>query len=309
VRPLPEPAIFTREQARLAGWSDAALTRAVRSGRLLRLRRGLFTTHQPSDPLLAARAAALACRGSVVSHRSATALRGVPLLHRLPDRPDLTVPPDHTGDVRGALLHRATLLDEEVTHLDGTPVTAMPRTLIDLARTVTLAAGVVSVDAALHQKLVTKDELRAVIERCQFWPNVRRAARTVALADGRAESPLESVSRLVLDLRLHLPRPQPQGVIRDKDGLIVGRCDFYWDEFGVFGEADGRSKYTERDVLTDEKGRQEDLENLGLIAVRWGWRDVRYDQQRLRRRIFNAFERGRLRDASGFPRLWSVDPP
>ena len=25
--------------------------------------------------------------------------------------------------------------------------------------------------------------------------------------------------------------------------MCIGRLDFYWDEFGVVGEADGRAKY------------------------------------------------------------------
>ncbi len=90
---------------------------------------------------------------------------------------------------------------------------------------------------------------------------------------------------------------------------MVGRCDFYWDEPGVFGEADGRSKYDSRDVLTAEKERQEDLERLGLVSVRWGWSAIRFNPRAFAIRVLSAFERGRLRDRSGFPRNWSVDPP
>jgi hypothetical protein len=72
------------------------------------------------------------------------------------------------------------------------------------------------------------------------------------------------------------------------------------------GEADGRSKYDGRSVLMAEKERQEDFEDLTLVVVRWGWKHVTRQRHVLRRRIENGFERGRLRDRSGFPRLWTL---
>ena len=96
--------------------------------------------------------------------------------------------------------------------------------------------------------------------------------------------------------------------IFDVAGIFRGRCDFYWDEFGVVGEADGRDKYDGRDVLWDEKERQEDLERLGIVVVRWGWTVATRRAQELRRRLTDGFERGRLRDRSGSPRKWSIRP-
>ncbi len=53
MRQLPSSDVFSRADARLLGWSDPALTRAVRAGRILRLRRDQFTT-TPIDARLAA---------------------------------------------------------------------------------------------------------------------------------------------------------------------------------------------------------------------------------------------------------------
>lgn len=310
MRPLPTDDVFTRADARDLGWTDSAISRAVRSGRLVRLRRGHFaiSSAQPPDPWAAARAAAMACGGSVISHRSAALAHGLPLLTPPPTRPDLTVQPRRTGDVAGALLHRAGMPSEDVVDVAGISVTSVARTLIDLGRTVSVAAAVVTIDAALQRGLTDKEELLGVLNRCSNWPRARRAASAVTLADGRAESPLESLSRLAMRHE-SLPAPQLQAVIRDEYGNFVARCDFYWDEYGVFGEADGRGKYDQRSVLTAEKVRQEMLENLGLVGVRWGWHDVQYRRHLLGHRIRRGFERGQLRDASGFPRRWSVDDP
>ncbi|MDQ1747177.1 MAG: hypothetical protein QOD07_1440, partial [Frankiaceae bacterium] len=299
---------FTRADARAFGWSDSALSRAVRSGRVTKVRHGHFSTTGGADPILRAHAALAACRGSVISHRSAALVHDLPLLDPAPARPDLTVPPGRTGDVTSALLHRAGLPPEDVVVIGDAAVTSVARTVVDLARTLPLDSALVPMDAALHRRFVDRAALEAVLTRCAIWPNARRAARVIALADGRSESPLETVSRLVIP-RLGLPIPQPQGVVRNRFGLVIGRCDFYWDEPGVFGEADGRSKYDGRDILTAEKDRQEALERLGLVSVRWGWSTVRVRPRGLATRVLDAFERGRLRDRSGFPRKWSVDPP
>lgn len=215
------------------------------------------------------------------------------------------MPPTGTGDLTSALLHRATLPAHDVVIRYGVPVTSVARTLVDLARHRPLATAVAAMDFALREHMVTGDEIAATMLDCRNWPGIKRARRAVRLVDPRAESVLESVSRLVLGW-LRLPVPEPQQRIADERGFIIARCDFYWDEYGVVGEADGRDKYSAREVLTKEKDRQEQLEDLGIVAVRWGWRDVTRAPQLLRHRVSRGFERGRLRDRSGFPRQWSL---
>jgi hypothetical protein len=202
-------------------------------------------------------------------------------------------------------LYRATLRPEDVTSIGPVHVTSVARTLADLARHRPLGAGVAAMDWALHEQLVTVEEIEDVLQFCSTWPLVPHARRALRLADARAESPLESTSRLVIP-RLGLPEPELQSSIFDRHRRFVGRSDFYWDAFGVVGEADGRSKYDDRDVLTREKERQEQFEDLGLVVVRWGWRDVTRRRHVLKARLENGFERGRTRDRSGFPRLWTL---
>jgi len=311
VRELPSEPLFVRPDLKEIGWSASATTRAARSGRISAVRQGVFSAAPTGDPALLAIAAAMACEGSVISHRSAALIDDIALLHQPPLRPDLTVPPYGTGDVLGALLHRATLPPEDVRDRDGFRITAPARTVVDVARSVSVGAGVVTMDSALNQKLATAEEIEEVLVRCARWPGIRNARDAFKLTDANADSALETVSRLVI-ARLRLPAPKTQAIILDQYGRAIGECDFYWPEFGVFGEADGREKYLrpEREPgwnpLYREKLRQEDLEDVGLTGLRWGWTDVRYRQSDLRRRILNAFDRGQRRDALGLPRAWSV---
>jgi hypothetical protein len=189
--------------------------------------------------------------------------------------------------------------------VDRIAVTSIARTLIDVTRRHGLLLSVAALDAALHEERVSSAELEDVLSRCWNWPRIRRAHQALQLVDGRAESPLESVSRLVLRWQ-GIPMPELQVTLFDEYGVPAGRGDFYWDEFGVVGEADGRTKYDDRSVLTREKLRQERLEDLRAVVCRWGWEEAVYAPGALRARIHRAFERGKARDRSSLPRLWSL---
>lgn len=268
VRTLPASAVFTRAELRAHGWTDQSISRAERADRLHRVRHGVLAA--------------------------------------IPVTPELTAAPYGTGHLMDALLHRATLPAEDTVDIAGCPVTSVPRTLVDDARSRPITCAVAAMDAALHREMTTMDEIEQVLIACWNWPGIGRALRAVRFVDARADSPLESVSRLVIGW-LHLPAPQPQVLVLDERGIVLARLDFYWDDVGVAGEADGRAKYDDRTVLTDEKDRQEAVEDLGIPFARWGWRQTTRPQL-LRSKITRTFERGRARDRSGLRRGWSIVP-
>lgn len=308
MRTLPAEPVFSRAATRRLGWTDSALTRAGASGRVIRVRRGWFTTPGGDLRRAAAIAAVLAHPGSVLSHRSAAMMHGLPIVGSREPLPELTVRPRGPGNITGAYVYRATLRDDDIVLVDGVPVTSVARTLVDLARHRSTACGVAAIDAALHEGRVAMAQIDRVLVQCWNWPRIRRAQHAVQLADARAESPLESVSRLVIGW-LRLPAPEPQVLILDRYGAPAGRLDFYWDEFGVAGEADGRAKYrADPEERDHEKDRQEHIEDEGITFARWGWAEPWRRPKLLEAKICSAFERGQLRDRSGFPRRWSVIP-
>jgi len=117
---------------------------------------------------------------------------------------------------------------------------------MDVARSGGLVCGVVPADAVLARD-VTRSDLEAVAAACHRWPRIasaRLASARIAMefADGRLESPLESVGRV----RFHqhgLVAPDLQVGLRDQDG-DVGRVDHYWSATRAVGEADGAVKYS-----------------------------------------------------------------
>ena len=74
------------------------------------------------------------------------------------------------------------------------------------------------------------------------------------------------------------------------------RLDMCWEEDGVAGEVDGRSKYLEAElrngadahqVHLQEKIRREAVEERGWAMARWGKSELR-EPVRLARRLLNA---------------------
>jgi hypothetical protein len=296
---------FSRQQAVAAGWSRSALFHAVRSGQLRVLHRGVFVAADAMDGVgpaadrrrlvVATASALLATRAATASHASAAVLAELPIW-RLPERPCITVLPRYTGDAEAAHLHRATLPERYRRSAGRLTRTSAARTVCDLAREHGIDDAVVAADAALHHRVMTRDDLDRCLIDCIRWPGVRRARRAAGLADARSESPLETVSRLRLDA-VGMPRPDLQPQLFDVGGRWLGRVDFYWDEHGVVGEVDGKSKYaSDHAVLWEEKLRQERLEEAGLIVVRWGLAQLG-DLPRLIDRLCRAFARGERRGA------------
>lgn len=291
-----------------------AVRHEVAAGDLERLGRGVvIPTRGDPDPvrrraeeerlLRSAQASSLRCERAAISHLAGAVALGLATYGAL-DRPCLTVPSGTAlRHLAGAHLHRAGLGPEDVVEIDGYDVLAVARTVLDVARECGVTAGVVAADSALHDKRVDCDELQATLERCAWWPGQRRARATVGLADGRAESPLESVSRLRL-LDAGLPVPELQVEFCDLNGEYITRSDFYWPEFGVVGEADGESKYDpDGRVRRRQEQTQTLLERTGLEVVRWGWADL-YPFTQTVREIERACRRG---PRPGSPRRrWGV---
>jgi hypothetical protein len=304
MRELPDAPTFTAADMRAVGWTRSARRNALERGQIVSVGHNSFAPAQPVTLELRVRAAAHRYPRAVVSHRSALLIHGLPLVGTPPKLPEVTVAPRSNANLAGVHVHRAGLRSRDVATTAGLILTSPARTLVDVARMLPVGMSVPAIDAALHEEVVTLPDIEDCLRFCWNWPGIRRAQRAVRLADGRAESPLESVSRLVFGW-LRLPPPEPQKWIFDQHGRIVARTDFYWDEYGVFGEADGKVKYAlGGEALLLEKERHESLEDLGLTGVRWGWSHVQRRREALRTKILNAFERGAARDRSGLPRKW-----
>lgn len=308
--------VFTRAEALAAGYDARAIDARVRSGEWTALRRAVYaeTAGLPVD--LAERhaadvaAAARATRQDVVgSHESGALVHGLTTFAAYDGPPVLSrfrkLRHDRPGGATPALLV-AHVPEHHRTEVLGAPVTTLARTAVDLARKGPALSGIVVLDAALRRE-VTRKELEEVLRVGRGWPGSRRAADLVALADGRAESALESVGRYRM-WQFELPKPELQIPLFDAFGLM-GYPDFVWEDLRVIGEADGLLKYRnddpdappdlrDRDALAREKQREDRFRDSGYEVFRFTWEMAVHRPLVLEQRALRAFARARLRRAS-----------
>jgi hypothetical protein len=282
----------------------------VERGELVRVGWGYYATADLAEliprldigALLLSAAAAAAALGpaAVVSHETAALLHGLSMLGPPPAVLAMTRPPGvGSRSARpGVHVYCAALPAEHVGGRLGVPVTTVARTVIDLARVLDFRSGVVVADSALQQKLTSDKELKAVIAACQRWPGLRRAGQVVEFADGGAESPLESLARIVFRDG-GLPPPELQVEIRDSE--FIGRVDFLWRRFRTIAEVDGAGKYDNRDLARRELRRDKRFREARYEVVHFDWKEINGDPGYVVASVWAAFEQGGKRGAMPRP--------
>ncbi|SDS36903.1 type IV toxin-antitoxin system AbiEi family antitoxin domain-containing protein [Jiangella sp. DSM 45060] len=277
--------VCTIAELRARGMSAGAQRHAVATGRLVRLRRGVYcdgavwraSARRPADRHVVEACAAwlaLGRRGWATGY-SAAVIAGLPVPHGEPRQLRFSLPrrPHGRRAYPGMRLRTAGVDEADVLLINGVPVTAPARTALDVAREHGFAAGLVLADAALRAGIATAEELRRVAERQSGWPSGSRAVLVATHADGARESPAESVSYAgFVTAGLPLPACNAWIVGHGAGGV---RADFLWRRHRLVGEVDGRVKYADplrpdhENVLVDEKTRQLRIEEAGYVVVRW----------------------------------------
>jgi len=281
------PSLRLRRTA-VPDFSDDELARLVRRREWAHLRRGAYLDGPlPTDAairhrlLVRATVAALR-RPAVVSHQSAAVLHDLPLWGVRLDRVHVIRRPPAWNDASKVLVaHVGRLRDDEVEVIDGIALTGVVRTALDLARALPHEAAVVVLDAALHAKRLSSEQLLEGLEVIAGSPGSRAAARAVRFADGKSESVGESRSRVLLH-RLGLAPSAHQFGIHEPQGEFVAQADFVWEEQRLVGEFDGRVKYGRLlrpgqdpgDAVFEEKKREDAIRDEGYSVVRWIWGEL-----------------------------------
>lgn len=272
----------------------------VRSGDLVRMRRGVYATRRAADwaegnqtrahVLRALAIRATVGRAAVVSYQSAALLHDLSLLDSPPiDTVMLTLPaakPWNRPAAAGVVFHCADLPPEHVTRLYNLPVTTAARTVVDLARTLPFMDAVVVADSALHAEKAAKLEQRQILDSCASWPGVRQARRVVSFADERAGSALESSARVVFD-EFGLDPPELQVTIHLPAHAFL--VDFFWRAHRVIVEADGLAKYAADKDLIAQFQRDRLLRDAGYKVVHFTWRELFKTPELVIARIRQAF--------------------
>ena len=296
--------LASRRQLERRGVTARDLAARVGRGELVRLDHscymdasswsGLYSEGRHLMRVLAAEQRSSGRSSLVFSHTSAAVLWGLPLFRVEPARVHVSgsAASGHVSASRPLVArHDVAVSAGEVVENHGIRFTNLPRTVADVLRGATEETGLAIADAALRQVAwdeATRSydtarafELRERIHSClpPGGRGVRRARHVLELADGRAESTGESVSRLyLLELgfappRLQVPIPSPHGGIY--------HVDFGLDDAAAWGEYDGEGKYSDaamrgegvdgHQVLLAEKQREDWIRaTTNRKFPRWG---------------------------------------
>jgi very-short-patch-repair endonuclease len=164
---------------------------------------------------------------------------------------------------QGIVVHRDELASGESQTISGLPVTTPARTAFDLGRRLGVEEGVQRIDALMNATDVKVDDIAAITDSHRGTRGATQLRKTLALADGGAESPQETRVRLLL-AGAGLPKPETQIEFRD----LHIRVDMGWRKWKVAVEYDGIHHWT------DSRQRSWDIERIAMLEAA-GWVVIR----------------------------------
>lgn len=232
-------------------------------------------------------------RRGVLAGLSASAVLGAKWME-----PTLSAELVHTNRRPPPLItvHTDRLSPGETQSIDGMAVTTPARTAFDIGRRMGLEAGVQRIDALMNATHLKVADIDAVIARHPGVRGLVQLRQTLDLVDGGAESPYESLTRLLL-INAGFPRPQTQITVIAKDGN-VWRIDMGWPEYLVGVDFEGAHHWT------DPKQRTKDVVRYAVLPE-LGWIDVRLTSGILHNNPQSFLDRvGAALIARGCPQTW-----
>jgi hypothetical protein len=223
-----------------------------------------------------------------------TALRDVPLLARR----DRAAPP-------GAAVSQEFLHPDEITTVDGVPITRAVRSVVHEMRFArAIGDAVVALDMACYSDLVELAEVATYVEALGPVTGIQRARDAVALGDENSWSPQETRMRGVWVRRTDLERPLCNRPVFSLDGRHVGTPDLVAPVLGLVGQYNGSDHLSLAGAAADTKKdaayRDLGLETVTMLATDWS------DLDDFTARLSAAARRAAAR--SGPPR-WTLDEP
>jgi len=254
--------LITRCQA-LEGYTAEQIRARLAGGRWIRVFRGVYGTAS-AEPTgrLRVLAAALSIGTPVTACLyTAAELHGFGVLGD--DTTHVIADGVHLRQTR-LIVHSAALSPRELCPIAGVTATTAARTAIDLARTAPRLDALAVLDAALRTGRVSPRALEAQLDRQHGSRGIVAARELVSLADGRAESPMESRSRLrCLDGGL----PSPELQVEVRSGRRRYRIDLGWRRQKVGLEYDSLAFHGGHATLRYDRERHNWLTAQGWTMI------------------------------------------
>ncbi|MET8265200.1 type IV toxin-antitoxin system AbiEi family antitoxin domain-containing protein [Micromonospora arida] len=273
--------MVTLGQALRAGLTRDQIRQLHRSGRWQRLLRGcLLPEAELSDSTrrrARIRAAVMSLGpGAFAVLDSALELHGIAGLRRSA-QVHVSVPVERPRPQRSLVpwltVHQVTAGPGDIVTVAGIPATSPLHTVSDVILRVDRYPAVSVLDSALNQGCINPAHLAAIPNLIRGRRGAVMARACLAEADGRAQSPLETRSRLRC-VDGGVPPDTLQLEVRDDDGYLLGIGDLGWRGPRLIAEADGRDTHGTPEAAYADRRRQNRLVNAGWTILRFTWQDT-----------------------------------
>lgn len=257
--------VSTRALAAL-GFSPTRVSQRVAEGRLTRLHRGVYLVG-PGRPSLRGKwlAAVIACGdGAAMSHRHGAMLWDM----RRTDRAsvDVTVPGSARRKHDGITVHRTrSLHSDDITVIDGIPVTSPERTLLDLAEVVSPHQLQRAYEQAEKLRIIDHAKLRALVERSNGRRGLKHLLPLLDYDPTPATEAWSELERLFHDLvrESGLP-PYQRNVAVDGD---LSPVDAYWPDARLVVELQSYEHHSGKDAFERDHEKRARLMAAGHAVL------------------------------------------
>lgn len=174
------------------------------------------------------------------------------------------------------IVHRMKLYSDEVTTVDGIPVTTPERTWLDMAEMLTVDELVAMGDSCVRvpraafedrdMPLCSLANLQRMIDRHKGKRGLRRAKEAIRLIRVGSDSPQETLLRLAI-VRAGLPEPELNVPIIGDDGIRHHEPDLSYRKYRIGIEYEGEQHGEDGQIVRDIT-RSEKYHTLGWTEVR-----------------------------------------
>jgi hypothetical protein len=172
---------------------------------------------------------------------------------------------DYGRSPSGLLVRNEALAEDEITTIDGIPVTSRVRTAFDLGRYLPRHVAIARLDSLMHSQVFSIEDVLLLAKRYRGARGLKALRAALPLVDGGAASPMETWLRLLyIDARL--PTPTTQIPIVEGRGKLIRMADMGWEEFMVVSEYDGDLHRTNRRKYTNDIRSLRRARELGWIV-------------------------------------------
>jgi very-short-patch-repair endonuclease len=285
--------VVTREQLIALGYTDAAIQRAVTSGRLHQWHRSVFAVgHQALNPHGLCMAAVLfRGPGALISFQSAVWLWGLEKKLEIPVHVSVRWR-GHGQDAIG-LHHCPALRDDDIAETERLPVTGVARTLLDYASEAKKYRLQRAIDQADRLELLDLAAIDLITEEVSGHRGRRPLLQAMTIYREKGFTRSGGEKRMLAALEdAGLRRPAVNTFVEGYE------LDFFWEEERFAVELDSWEFHRGRRSFEEDRKRQDDLAMAGIDTIRITGTRLRREPRGVALRIAAHLDRRRQAQAA-----------